>query len=179
MSLIFKKLIKNASDFVKSSITKAVITIPANFNYNQRAAISHAAQLAGIEVLRIIHEPTAAALAYGLGTKENNSDSLAISIIKKDNVKNRKVLVFDLGGGTFDVTILIMENNQFNVKATKGDTHLGGNDFDNILVDYCLKDFCHKMNINENDIKQDSNSLRRLKTQCEKAKKKLSTTNLV
>jgi molecular chaperone DnaK (HSP70) len=174
MSLIFKKLIKNASDFVKSTITKAVITVPANYSYNQRSAIVKAANLAGIEVLRTINEPTAAALAYGLGTKENNSDSLAISIIKKDNVKNRKVLVFDLGGGTFDVTILVMQNNIFNVEATKGDTHLGGNDFDNILVDYCIKDFCQKMNVNENDIKQDPNSLRRLKAQCEKAKKKLS-----
>ena len=174
MSLIFKKLIKNASDFVKSTITKAVITVPANYSYNQRSAIVKAANLAGIEVLRTINEPTAAALAYGLGTKENNSDSLAVSIIKKDNVKNRKVLVFDLGGGTFDVTILVMQNNIFNVEATKGDTHLGGNDFDNILVDYCIKDFCQKMNVNENDIKQDPNSIRRLKAQCEKAKKKLS-----
>ena len=170
MSLIFKKLIKNASDFVKSTITKAVITVPANYSYNQRSAIVKAANLAGIEVLRTINEPTAAALAYGLGTKENNSDSLAVSIIKKDNVKNRKVLVFDLGGGTFDVTILVMQNNIFNVEATKGDTHLGGNDFDNILVDYCIKDFCQKMNVNENDIKQDPNSIRRLKAQCEKAK---------
>ena len=174
MSFIFKKLIKNASDFMGTKITKAVITIPANFDYNQRSAIVHSANLAGIEVLRIINEPTAAALAYGLGTEENNSDSLAISIIKKDNINNRKVLVFDLGGGTFDVTILTITNNQFNVIATKGDTHLGGNDFDNILVDYCINDFCQSMKISENDIRNDTNSLRRLKIQCEKVKKKLS-----
>ena len=174
MSLIFKKLIKNASDFMETKITKAVITIPANFDYNQRSAIVQSANLAGIDVLRIINEPTAAALAYGLGTEENNSDSIVLTVIKKDNIKNRKVLVFDLGGGTFDVTILTIENNQFNVKATKGDTHLGGNDFDNILVDHCIKDFCQIMKIKENDIRNDSNSLRRLKIQCEKVKKKLS-----
>ena len=174
MSLIFKKLIKNASDFMETKITKAVITVPANFNYNQRSAIVESAKLAGIEVLRIINEPTAAALAYGLGTEENLSDSISITIIKKDNKISRKVLVFDLGGGTFDVTILTIENNKFDVKATLGDTHLGGSDFDNILVDFCIKDFCDKMDINKDDILKDSNALKRLKNQCEKAKKKLS-----
>ena len=106
MSLIFKKLIKNASDFVETKINKAVITVPGYFNDNQRSAIIESAKLAGIEVLRLINEPTAAALAYGLGTKENLSDSLALSVIEKDNIKDRKVLVFDLGGGTFDITIL-------------------------------------------------------------------------
>ena len=124
MCLIFKKLIKSASDFMEIKITKAVITVPANFNYNQRSAIVESAKLAGIEVLRIINEPTAAALAYGLGTEENLSNSLSISIIEKDNKKCRKVLVFDLGGGTFDVTILAIENNKFDVKATLGDTHI-------------------------------------------------------
>jgi molecular chaperone DnaK (HSP70) len=174
MSLIFKKLIKDASDFVGTKINKAVITVPAYFDYSQRSAIVESARLAGIEVLRIINEPTAAALAYGLGTKENLSDSLALSIIKKDNISHRTVLVFDLGGGTFDITILVLENFEFNVKASLGDTHLGGIDFDNKLVDYCLKNFCIKMNIKEDDIRKDIPALKRLKNQCEKAKKRLT-----
>ena len=174
MSLIFKKLIKNASDFIETNIKKAVITVPAYFDYYQRSAIVESVKLAGIEVLRIINEPTAAALAYGLGTKENLSESLALSIIKEDNIKERKVLVFDLGGGTLDTTILILENSKFNVKASLGDTHLGGIDFDNKLVDFCLKDFCIKMNFKEDDIRKDLHALKRLKTQCEKAKKRLT-----
>ena len=174
MSLIFKKLIKDASDFVGTKINKAVVTVPAYFDYSQRSAIVESAKLAGIEVLRIINEPTAAALAYGLGTKENLSDSLVLSNIKKDNISHRNVLVFDLGGGTFDITILTLENSEFNVKASLGDTHLGGIDFNNKLVDYCLKDFCIKMNIKENDIRKDFNTIKRLKNQCEKAKKRLT-----
>ena len=169
MSLIFKKLIKNASNFMETSINKAVITVPANFNYDQRSAITESARLAGIEVLRIINEPTAAALAYGLNNKE---------ILLSDNKKIRNVIIFDLGGGTFDVSILTIDNNsEFNVKATLGDTHLGGNDFDNILVDFCIRDFCQKMDKNENDIRKDSQALKRLKIQCERAKKKLSNNN--
>ena len=160
--------------FVETRINKAVITVPAYFNYNQRSAIIESAKLAGIEVLIIINEPTAAALAYGLGTKENLSDSIALSIIKKDNIKDRKVLVFDLGGGTFDITILNLENSEFNVKASLGDTHLGGIDFDNKLVNFCLKNFCLKMNIKEGDIRKDFYALKRLKNQCEKAKKRLT-----
>ena len=170
MSLIFKKLIKNASNFIQTSINKAVITVPANFNYYQRSAITESAKLAGIEVLRIINEPTAAALAYGLGSKG--------IILDTENKTHRKVIVFDLGGGTFDVSILTIDNNsQFNVKASFGDTYLGGNDFDNKLVDFCIRDFCQKMGKKENDIKKDSKALKRLKVQCEKAKKKLSNNN--
>ena len=174
MSYIFKKLINSASDFIETSIKKAVITVPAYFDYKQRSSIEESARLAGIEVLRIINEPTAAALAYGLGTSENFSNSIASSIIKEDNKNKRKIIVFDLGGGTLDISILILENTNFEVVTSLGDTYLGGNDFDNKLVDYCLKDFSQKMNLNENDIKKDLNAIRRLKNQCEKAKKKLT-----
>ena len=176
MSLIIKKLVKSASNFIGSLIKKAVLTIPAYFDYNQRAAIVESAKKAGIEILRIINEPTAAALAYGLGTSDNLKDSLAVSMMMIDKKTERKVLVFDLGGGTFDVSILtIKDNKEFHVGATSGDTHLGGDDFDNKLVDYCINKFCIASMINESEIRKDKNILRRLKTQCEKAKKKLST----
>ena len=179
MALIIKKLIKNASDFMETPITKAVITIPAYFDYNQRSALEESGKLAGIEILEIINEPTAAALAYGLGTKENLSNSLALSLMKKDNKTLRKVLVFDLGGGTFDISILTLEKTKFDVKATLGDTHLGGIDFDNRLINYCIKDFCQKMNVNEKDVKNDLNALRRLRIQCEKSKNILSRNDKV
>ena len=175
MSFIFKKLIKSASNFINTSVRRAVITVPAYFDYNQRAAIIESAKNAGIEVLRNINEPTAAALAYGLGTSDNLSDSLAVSIMKIDNKTNRKVLVFDLGGGTFDVSILnIKDNKEFYVVTSLGDTHLGGDDFDNKLVDFCIERFCNVSNVNQNEIRKDKNIMRRLKIQCEKAKKKLS-----
>ena len=177
MALIIKKLIKNASEFMETSITKAVITIPAYFDYNQRSALEESGKLAGIEILGIINEPTAAALAYGLGTKENLSNSIALSLMKKDNKTLRKVLVFDLGGGTFDISILTIEKTKFIVTATLGDTHLGGIDFDNKLINYCIKDFCQKMDVNENNVKMDLNALRRLRIQCEKAKNLLSKNN--
>ena len=175
MSFIFKKLIKSASNFIGKIVKRAVITIPAYFDYNQRGAIVESAKNAGIDVLRIINEPTAAALAYGLGTTKNLKDSLAISMMKKDNKFNRKALVFDLGGGTFDVSILtIKDNKDFQVVASSGDTHLGGDDFDNKLVDICLNKFCIASNVDRNEIIKDKNIMRRLKIQCEKAKKKLS-----
>ena len=175
MSFIFKKLIKSASIFIKSEIKRAVITIPAYYDYNQRGAIIESAKLADIEILRIIYEPTAAALAYGLGKSIDLRDSLAVSIMKLDKKYNRKFLVFDLGGGTFDVSILsYKDNKEFHVMATLGDTHLGGNDFDNKLVDFCIKKFCNVSKVNEIEIRNDKNILRRLKIQCEKAKKKLS-----
>ena len=177
MALIIRKLIKNASDFMGTPITKAVFTVPAYFDSNQRSALEESIKLAEIEILGIISEPTAAALSYGLGTKENLTDSLALSIMKKDNVKNRKVLVFDLGGGTFDVSILTIEGTNFNNIVTLGDTHLGGIDFDNKLIDFCIKDFCRKMDFKENDVKKDLNALKRLRIQCEKGKKRLSKDN--
>ena len=177
MSYIFKKLVKSASTFINTSVKRAVITVPAYFDYNQRAAIIESAKNAGIDVLRNINEPTAAALAYGLGTSDNLKDSLAVSIFKKDNKKERKVVVFDLGGGTFDVSILtIKDNNEFRVVTTSGDTHLGGDDFDNKIVDFCLARFCQVSCVEETEIRKDKNIMRRLKIQCEKAKKKLSYT---
>ena len=175
MSYIFKKLIKSASNFIGTNIRRAVITIPAYYDYNQRAAIIEAAKLSGINVLRIINEPTAAALAYGLGKTINLKDSLAISVIKQDNKTNRKIIVFDLGGGTFDVSILSLKDSKdFKVITTSGDTHLGGDDFDYRLVNICIKKFCKACQIDETEIRKDKNIKRRLKIQCEKAKKKLS-----
>ena len=177
-SFIFQKLIKIASDFMCTKISKAVITIPANFDNSQRMAISSAAKMAGIDILRIINEPTAAALAYGLGTQENLKNSLNLSIMQQDKKINRKVVIFDLGGGTFDVTILnLNDNKEFISVASLGDEHLGGNDFDNKLVDYCLKQFCKYYGEDEKEIRKEPNIIRRLKNQCEKAKKKLSFTD--
>ena len=135
-----------------------MITVPAYFNDSQRQATKDAGHIAGLNVLRIINEPTAAAIAYGLD--------------KKDEEKN--VLIFDLGGGTFDVSLLSIDEGIFEVKATAGDTHLGGEDFDNILMKYFIDEFKrkHKIDINEN-----KRSLRRLKTACEKAKRTLSSSS--
>ena len=175
MSFIFKKLIKSASNFINTNIRHAVITIPAYYDYNQRAAIIEAVKLSGINVLRILNEPTAAALAYGLGKTIDLKDSLAISIMKQDNKINRKIMVFDLGGGTFDVSILsLKDSKEFKVITTNGDTHLGGDDFDLKLVNICIKKFCKAYGIEESEIIKDKNIKRRLKIQCEKAKKKLS-----
>ena len=182
MSLIFQKLINSASNFVNTTVKKAVITVPANFDNNRSAAIIESAKNAGIEVLRKINEPTAAALAYGLGTFDNLKDSLSMSIMKQDNKILRKVVVFDLGGGTFDVTILtIKDNKEFIALTSSGDSHLGGDDFDNKLVDYCINKFCNVSKVEEGEIRKNKNIIRRLKIQCEKAKKKLSysqTTNI-
>ena len=174
LALIIQKLIKNASDFIECQINKAVIAVPTYFDSNQRTAISLSAKMAGIEELELIDEPTAAALAYGLGKKENLSDSISLTIIKKDNKTFRKVLVFDLGGAAFDVSILTIKNTDFNVIAKLGDTNLGGIDFDNKLINFCLKDFCQKMKVQEQDILKDVNALKRLRVQCEKGKKLLS-----
>ena len=134
-----------------------MITVPAYFNDSQRQATKDAGAIAGLNVLRIINEPTAAAIAYGLD---------------KQNSGERNVLIFDLGGGTFDVSLLTLDGGVFEVKATAGDTHLGGEDFDNKLVDYCAADFLKKTKI---DISKNSRALRRLRTQCEKAKRILSS----
>ena len=177
MALIIKKLIKDASDFMETPITKAVITVPAYFDFSQRAALEQSAKLAGINDIGLINEPTAAALAYGLGTKENLSESISLTIIKKEKKKMRKVLVFDLGGGTFDVSIFTIEDTKFTTISTSGDAHLGGIYFDNKLINYCIKDFCQKMEVDENNLRKDLNALKRLRIQCEKAKKFLSKYN--
>ncbi|VUC35965.1 unnamed protein product [Clonostachys rosea] len=139
-------------------VEKAVITVPAYFNDNQRQATKDAGAIAGLNVLRIINEPTAAAIAYGLGSNKSN--------------KERNVLIYDLGGGTFDVSLLNIQGGVFTVKATAGDTHLGGQDFDTNLLDHCKKDFTRKTKA---DLSGDARALRRLRTAAERAKRTLSS----
>ena len=138
-------------------VSKAVITVPAYFNDNQRQATKDAGAIAGLNVLRIINEPTAAAIAYGLGSGKSD--------------KERNVLIYDLGGGTFDVSLLHIQGGVFTVKATAGDTHLGGQDFDTNLLDHFKKEFQRKT---KKDMSGDARALRRLRTACERAKRTLS-----
>ena len=152
---VLRKLINDATEYLGQEVTKAVITVPAYFNDSQRQATMDAGKIAGIEVLRIINEPTAASLAYGLDKKQNET-----------------ILVFDLGGGTFDVSILEVGDGIFEVLATAGDTILGGDDFDNLLVQWLMNDFQEKENI---DLKNDIQALQRLTEAAEKAKIELST----
>merc|ERR1711955_102849 len=146
-----------AQAYLGADVKDAVITVPAYFNDSQRQATKDAGIIAGLNVLRVINEPTAAAIAYGLD--------------KKSSVE-KNVLIFDLGGGTFDVSILSIDDGIFEVKATHGDTHLGGEDFDNRLVDHFVKEFLRK---NKKDIKGNKRAVRRLRTACEKAKRTLSS----
>ena len=168
-SFVIKKMVDNAEAYLgKKKVKSLVITVPANFNDAQRNCTKQAAKLAGVNVLRIINEPTAAALAYGLGQKtdENEGD------------KEKKILVFDLGGGTFDVTILkiIKDGEQnFEILSTKGDKFLGGEDFDNKLVEYMLDKFCKKMKESKEEIKKDKKCIKRLKISCENIKRVLSS----
>merc|ERR1712093_823204 len=145
-----------AEDFLGKSVKPAVITVPAYFNDSQRQATKDAGTISGINVLRIINEPTAAAIAYGLDRQQE---------------QERNILIFDLGGGTFDVSLLAIEEGIFEVKATNGHTHLGGEDFDNRIVDFCKEDFKKKSGL---DITGNARAIRRLRTQCEKAKRILS-----
>jgi len=156
-AMVLQKMRKIAEDYVGHKIDDAIITVPAYFNDSQRQATKDAGKIAGINVLRIINEPTAAAIAYGLDKKFKNE---------------RNVLIFDLGGGTFDVSVLSLEEGLFEVRATNGHTHLGGEDFDNRLVEYCAGEFRRKTNI---DIKNNPKALRRVRAQCEKAKRTLSS----
>mmetsp|Transcript_142300 Transcript_142300/g.201353 ORF Transcript_142300/g.201353 Transcript_142300/m.201353 type:complete len:194 (+) Transcript_142300:353-934(+) len=155
-AMVLQKMKKTAESYVGHDIKDAVITVPAYFNDAQRIATKDAGAIAGLKVLRIINEPTAAAIAYGLD---------------KNHKGERNVLIFDLGGGTFDVSLLTLDEGVFEVKATAGDTHLGGEDFDNKLVEYCANDFKKKYGI---DIMNNARAMRRLRTQCEKAKRILS-----
>ena len=155
-AMILSKLKSDAEAFLGEKVTEAVITVPAYFDDSQRQATKDAGKIAGLEVKRIINEPTAAALAYGL-----------------DKGKEEKIVVFDLGGGTFDVSILELGDGVFEVKSTNGDTHLGGEDFDNRIVDHFLEVFKNEEGI---DLKGDNAALQRLKDEAEKAKKELSTT---
>ncbi|WP_392481414.1 molecular chaperone DnaK [Nostoc sp. C110] len=152
---VLRKLTDDASKYLGEPITQAVITVPAYFNDSQRQATKDAGKIAGLEVLRIINEPTAAALAYGLDKKGNET-----------------ILVFDLGGGTFDVSILEVGEGVFEVKATSGDTHLGGDDFDKKIVDYVANDFQRHEGI---DLRKDKQALQRLTEAAEKAKIELSS----
>jgi molecular chaperone DnaK len=154
-ALVLRKLVEDASKFLGEKVTEAVITVPAYFNDAQRQATKDAGKIAGLEVLRIINEPTAAALAYGLDKKENET-----------------VLVFDLGGGTFDVSILDVGDGVVEVRATSGDTHLGGDDFDRRLVDLLADEFQKENGI---DLRQDPQALQRLFEAAEKAKVELSS----
>jgi molecular chaperone DnaK len=153
-AMVLQKLVEDASATLGQKITKAVITVPAYFNNSQREATQNAGKIAGLEVLRIVNEPTAAALAYGLDKKGNET-----------------VLVFDLGGGTFDVSILEVGDGVFEVRSTSGDTHLGGSDFDYAIVNWLADDFQKEYNV---DLRKDKQALQRLIEAAEKAKIELS-----
>lgn len=156
-SMVLTKMKETAEGYLGKTITDAVITVPAYFNDSQRQATKDAGVIAGLNVLRIINEPTAAAIAYGLDKKVGSE---------------RNVLIFDLGGGTFDVSILSIEDGIFEVKSTAGDTHLGGEDFDNNVVNYFVEEFRRKY---KKDLSTNKRSLRRLRTACERAKRTLSS----
>ena len=156
-SMVLTKMKDIAEAYLGKQVDNAVITVPAYFNDSQRQATKDAGTIAKLNVKRIINEPTAAAIAYGLD---------------KNATGERNVLIFDLGGGTFDVSILSIEDGIFEVKSTNGHTHLGGEDFDNRLVEFCMAEFKKKTGI---DIKGNNRALRRLRTQCEKAKRTLSS----
>ena len=155
-AVILTKMKEIAESYLGKDVKNAVVTVPAYFNDAQRQATKDAGLIAGLNVLRIINEPTAAAIAYGLDKKESD----------------RNVLIFDLGGGTFDVSLLTIDEGIFEVKATAGDTHLGGEDFDNRMVEYFQQEFKKK---NRKDLKDSQRALRRLRTACERAKRTLST----
>jgi len=167
-SMVLLEMKRAAEGALNKTIRKAVITVPAHFNDQQRQATKDAGRIAGLEVCRIINEPTAAALAYGLHS------SGAEGAAKQDKPN---VVIFDLGGGTFDVSVLSMEGGVFAVKATGGDTHLGGEDFDNCLVDWCLKTMEEKHGKNSaKAVKSSQKSMQRLRRAVEAAKRALSTT---
>jgi len=157
-AMVLTKMKETAEAYLGQSVKNAVITVPAYFNDAQRQATKDAGVISGLNVLRIINEPTAAAIAYGLD--------------KKKSAKGEKnVLIFDLGGGTFDVSILSIDDGIFEVKSTAGDTHLGGEDFDNRMVEHFVKEFQRK---HKKDISGNKRALRRLRTACERAKRTLS-----
>ncbi|KAJ3098391.1 70-kilodalton heat shock protein [Physocladia obscura] len=156
-SMVLLKMKETAEAYLGSTVTQAVITVPAYFNDSQRQATKDAGVISGLNVLRIINEPTAAAIAYGLDKK---------------TIGEKNVLIFDLGGGTFDVSLLTIEDGIFEVKATAGDTHLGGEDFDNRLVSHFAQEFKRK---HKKDLSVNPRAMRRLRTACERAKRTLSS----
>ena len=155
-AMILQKMKKTAEDFLGQEVTEAVITVPAYFDDSQRQATKEAGEIAGLKVKRIVNEPTAAALAYGLDKSE----------------KEQKIAVFDLGGGTFDISILELGDGVFEVKSTNGDTHLGGDDFDNVIIDWLADEYQKKEGV---DLRQDPMAMQRLKEAAEKAKIELSS----
>jgi molecular chaperone DnaK len=157
-AMILQKMKKTAEDFLGQSVTEAVVTVPAYFNDSQRQATKEAGEIAGLKVKRIINEPTAAALAYGMDKK--NTDMT--------------IAVYDLGGGTFDISILELGDGVFEVKSTNGDTHLGGDDFDRVIIKYLAEEFISQENI---DLRKDPMALQRLKDAAEKAKIELSSSS--
>jgi len=156
-SMVLIKMKEIAEAYLGSTVTDAVVTVPAYFNDSQRQATKDAGTIAGLNILRIINEPTAAAIAYGLD---------------KNDKTERNILIFDCGGGTFDVSILNIDDSIFEVRATAGDTHLGGEDFDTILVEHFAEEFRKK---HKQDISENKKALRRLRTACERAKRTLSS----
>ncbi|KAH7829764.1 putative cytosolic heat shock 70 protein [Monocercomonoides exilis] len=157
-SMVLTKMKQTAEAFLGEKIEQAVITVPAYFNDGQRSATKDAGTIANLDVIRIINEPTAAAIAYGLD---------------KQNDKEQKILIFDYGGGTFDVSVLLLDGGMFTVKSTAGNTHLGGEDLDNILVKYCVSEFNRQhRGIN---VEANARAIRRLRTTCERAKRTLSS----
>eukprot|EP00253_Pinus_taeda_P018350 PITA_18350 len=159
-SMVLTKMKEIAEAYLGTTVKNAVVTVPAYFNDSQRQATKDAGAISGLNVMRIINEPTAAAIAYGLDKKASSSGE-------------KNVLIFDLGGGTFDVSLLTIEDGIFEVKATAGDTHLGGEDFDNRLVNHFVQEFKRK---HKKDISGNARALRRLRTSCERAKRTLSST---
>ncbi|KAI8523834.1 hypothetical protein RHMOL_Rhmol13G0103000 [Rhododendron molle] len=159
-SMVLVKMKEIAEDYLSTTIKNVVVTVPAYFNDSQRQATKDAGVIAGLNVMRIINEPTAAAIAYGLDNKDISTGE-------------KKVLVFDLGGGTFDVSLLTIDGGKIEVIATGGDTHLGGEDFDNRLVTHFVQEFKRKL---KKDISGNPRALRRLRTSCERAKRTLSST---
>lgn len=157
-AMILQKMKKTAEDFLGQEVTRAVITVPAYFNDSQRQATKEAGEIAGLKVERIINEPTAAALAYGLDKTH----------------KDMKIAVYDLGGGTFDISILELGDGVFEVKSTNGDTHLGGDDFDAVIIDWLAQEFMAEENM---DLRKDPMALQRLKESAEKAKIELSSSS--
>ena len=154
---VLQKMKATAESYLGEKVTDAVVTVPAYFNDSQRQATKDAGMIAGLNVLRIINEPTAAALAYGLDKKKEGEQN---------------ILIFDCGGGTHDLSVLTMDDGVFEVKATAGDTHLGGEDFDNAVVDWCCSEFKKKTRV---DLAGNAKALRRLRTSCERAKRTLSS----
>ena len=171
-AIVLKRLKSIAEDYLERNIKYAVITVPAYFNNNQREKTKLAGKLAGLEVLRIINEPTAASLGYGLDKKYGKLKQTTIlnnffkleedkedceTILESEDLEEKNILVFDLRGGTFDVSLVKINNNEiFEVKYTSGDTHLGGEDFDHKLVEHCITEFCSKYTLDENEVKKNN-----------------------